>query len=99
MNEPAYLLISVVSIGAILVDGPDRVERSKSIEAIVKLYDSHDNPLHIDPFNLHIYELSEEVFNSNILSVQLGDQFDLNEGEIRYVVKVQIYYNLYALLN
>ncbi|XP_037824848.1 nuclear pore membrane glycoprotein 210 [Lucilia sericata] len=86
MNEPAHLSISVVSIGAIRVEAADRVERTKSIEAIVKLYDSHDNLMHIDPFNLHIYELSEEVFNANILSIQLGDQFDLDVGEIRYVI-------------
>ena len=85
MNEPAYLLISVVSMGAIIVDGPDRVQRSKSIEAIVKLYDSHDNPLNIDPFNLHIYEISTEVLNPNILSIQLGEQSDLDVGEIKYV--------------
>ncbi|XP_061397212.1 nuclear pore membrane glycoprotein 210 [Musca vetustissima] len=86
MNEPAHLSISVVSIGAIRVEVPDRVERTKSIEAIVKLYDSHDNLLHIDPFNLQIYELSEEVFNANILSIQLGDQVDLGIGEIRYII-------------
>lgn len=83
MNEPAHLSISVVSIGAIRVEAADRVERTKSIEAIVKLYDSHDNPLNIDPFNLHVYELSEEIFNANILNIQLGDQFDLDVGEIR----------------
>lgn len=83
MNEPAHLSISVVNIGAIRAEVADRVERTKSIEAIVKLYDSHDNLLQIDPFNLHIYELSEEVFNSNILSLQLGDQLDLGVGEIR----------------
>lgn len=83
MNEPAHLSISVVSIGSIRVEVPDRVERTKSIEAIVKLYDSHDNLLNIDPFNLQIYELTEEVFNSNILSLQLGEQVDLGIGEIR----------------
>ncbi|XP_013110354.2 nuclear pore membrane glycoprotein 210 [Stomoxys calcitrans] len=86
MNEPAHLSISVVNIGAIRVEAADRVERTKSIEAIVKLYDSQDNLLHVDPFNLNIYELSEEVFNTNILSVQLGDQFDIGVGEIRYII-------------
>lgn len=83
MNEPAHLSISVVSIAAIRVQAADRVERTKSIEAIVKLYDSHDNLLLIDPYNLQIYELSDEIFNANILSVQLGDQFNLDLGEIR----------------
>lgn len=83
MTEPAHLSISVVTIGSIRVVSPDHVERTKSIEAIVKLYDSNDNLLHIDPFNLHVYELTEEIFNSDILSVTLGDQLDLEKGEIK----------------
>lgn len=83
LTEPAHLSISVVTIGSIRVEAPDRVERTKTIEAIVKLYDSNDNLLHIDPFNLHMYELSEEIFNADILSVSLGEQHDLNIGELR----------------
>lgn len=83
MTEPAHLSISVVTIGSIRVDAPDRVERTKSIEAIVKLYDSNDNLLQIDPFNLHMYELSEEIFNADILSVSLGEQYDLQIGEVK----------------
>ncbi|XP_054736969.1 nuclear pore membrane glycoprotein 210 [Anastrepha obliqua] len=86
MTEPAHLSISVVTIGSIRVEAPDRVERTKSIEAIVKLYDSNDNLLKIDPFNLHVYELSEEIFNGDILSVTLGEQFDLEKGEVKYIV-------------
>ncbi|XP_020712667.1 nuclear pore membrane glycoprotein 210 isoform X1 [Ceratitis capitata] len=86
MTEPAHLSISVVTIGSIRVVSPDHVERTKSIEAIVKLYDSNDNLLHIDPFNLHVYELTEEIFNSDILSVTLGDQLDLEKGEIKYII-------------
>ncbi|XP_014100175.2 nuclear pore membrane glycoprotein 210 [Bactrocera oleae] len=86
MTEPAHLSISVVTIGSIRVDPPDRVERTKSIEAIVKLYDSNDNLLQIDPFNLHMYELSEEIFNADILSVSLGEQYDLQIGEVKYII-------------
>lgn len=86
LKEPAHLSISVVSIGKVRVEAADRVERGKSIAAIVRLYDSHDNILQVDPFNLNIYELAEEVFNSNILSIQLGDQMDLAVGEIRQVL-------------
>lgn len=62
---------------------PDRVEKSKTIEAIVKLYDSLDNIMAVDVKNLQIYELREEVFNTKILSVKLGQQENLNFGEIR----------------
>ncbi|XP_067631860.1 nuclear pore membrane glycoprotein 210 [Eurosta solidaginis] len=86
MTEPAHLSISVVTIASIRVEAADRVERTKSIEAIVKLYDSNDNLLQIDPFNLHIYELSEEIFNADLLSVTLGEQIDLNEGEVKYII-------------
>lgn len=63
---------------------PDRVEKTKTIEAIVKLYDSLDNLMVLDLNNLQIYELHEDVFNANILSVKLGQQINLNVGEIRY---------------
>ncbi|XP_055917855.1 nuclear pore membrane glycoprotein 210 [Eupeodes corollae] len=86
MTEPAHLSVSVVSIGSIKVEVPDRVERTKSIDAIVKLYDSNENLLLIDPYNLQIYELTEDIFNPNILNVKLGDQMDLQLGEIRYTV-------------
>ncbi|XP_017475725.1 PREDICTED: nuclear pore membrane glycoprotein 210 isoform X2 [Rhagoletis zephyria] len=86
MTEPAHLSISVVTIGSIRVESPDRVERTQSIEAIVKIYDSNDNLLQIDPFNLHIYELAEEIFNADILSVTLGEQYDLESGEVKYII-------------
>ncbi|XP_030369021.1 nuclear pore membrane glycoprotein 210 [Scaptodrosophila lebanonensis] len=86
MNEPAHLSISVVGIGAINVLALDRVERTHSIDAIVKLYDSNDNLLHIDVSKLDVYELSELVFDSNILSVRLDEQQNLGPGEIRYSI-------------
>ncbi|KAI9583399.1 hypothetical protein GQX74_005147 [Glossina fuscipes] len=85
-NEPAYLSISVVSIGEIRVRAPDRVERTKSITAIIQLYDTYDNLIRVDPFNLQMYELSQEIFSANILSIQLGDQNNLDVGEIRYII-------------
>ncbi|KAJ6640907.1 Nuclear pore membrane glycoprotein, partial [Pseudolycoriella hygida] len=85
-TEPSSLFISVVTIGRIEVKVPDRVEKSKTIEAIVKLYDSMDNVMAVDANHLHIYELREEVFNSKILHVKLGHQENLNFGEIRYIV-------------
>ncbi|KAG4071558.1 hypothetical protein HA402_011712 [Bradysia odoriphaga] len=85
-TEPSSLFVSVVSIGKIEVMVPDRVEKSKTIDAIVKLYDSMDNVVSVDSNNLQIYELREEVFNTKILNVKLGQQENLNFGEIRYIV-------------
>lgn len=82
-SEPSYLLISVVSVGKIDVQTVDRVEKSNYIEAIVKLSDSMDNVLNVDANHLNIYELHENIFNENILTVQLGPQNNLNPGEIR----------------
>lgn len=42
-----------------------------------------DNIMAVDINNLQIYELRDEVFNSKILSVKLGQQENLNFGEIR----------------
>lgn len=83
MTEPITLYISIVSIGKIRVQVPDRVEKTKSIEAIVKLYDSSDNLLAIDSNRLEMYSLHETIFNKNILNLKLADQNNLNDGEIR----------------
>lgn len=86
MNEPAHLSISVVGIGYISALALDRVERTNSIEAIVKLYDTNDNPLQIDSQMLSVYQLTEMVFDTSILSVKLDDQHNLGVGEIRYSI-------------
>lgn len=86
MTEPAQLSISVVTIGSIRIDVPDKVEKSKLIEAIVKLYDSEDNLLNIDSKHLESYDLRQSIFDSHIFSVKLADQEDLSIGEIRYFV-------------
>lgn len=83
MTEAAHLTVSVVSIGSIQCVMPDRVEKGKSIEAIIRLYDSNDNLMKIDNANLQIYELYENIFNSAIVSVRLGEQSNLDLGEIR----------------
>lgn len=86
MTEPSRFYLSVVSIGRIEVKMPDRVERLKSIEAIVRVYDSLDSLLSVDQKNLQIYELRDTVFNPHLLSVAPGDQNNLNVGEIRYSI-------------
>lgn len=64
----------------------DRVEKTKSIEAIVQLYDSNGRPLKVDYSNLDIYELKIDIFNTNLVTIELGSQFDLTAGQIRYIV-------------
>lgn len=86
MTDSSVLNVAVVSIGRIVVQVPDRVEKTKTIEAIVRLYDSMDNVMELDLHNLDIYQLHEDVFNANILAVKLDQQqHNLNVGEIRWV--------------
>lgn len=84
MTESSVLNVGVVSVGRIVVQVPDRVEKTKTIEAIVRLYDSMDNLMELDLSNLDVYQLHEDVFNVNILTVKLDQhQHNLNVGEIR----------------
>ncbi|XP_017061137.1 nuclear pore membrane glycoprotein 210 [Drosophila ficusphila] len=85
-TEPSHLSISVVGIGAIEVTSMDRLERTTRIEAIVRLFDTNDNPLEVDRSSLSVYDLSEEVLDQSILSVRLGEQQNLRSGEIRYTI-------------
>lgn len=85
-TEPSKLHISVVGIGQIQLSSPDRVERTKSIEGIARLYDTNDQLLDIDLENLNILQLSERVLNEHILSIKRGHQDNLQRGEIRYVL-------------
>lgn len=62
------------------------MEKTKTIEAIVSLYDSLDSPLLLDYENLKIYELREHIWNSNILNIELGHLTNLQTGEIRYFI-------------
>lgn len=87
MEEPSVLLVSVVSIGRIEVQMPDRVEKTKSIEAIVGLYDSQDNPMMLDRRDLGAYDLRQEVINPEVTAVKLdANQQEMGVGEIRYKV-------------
>lgn len=86
-TDPSHLFVSVVSIGRIEVIAPDRVERTKTVEAIVRLYDSLDTLLALDQRNLDIYELRDTVYNPNRLNIALAEeQNNLNVGEIRYII-------------
>lgn len=52
----------------------------------MRLYDSLENPLALDYENLKIYELREQIWNQNVLNIELGHLIDLNVGEIRYIL-------------
>lgn len=82
-TESSYLHISVVTIGRITLHAPDRVEKTKSIDAIARIYDSNDRLLELQSSNLEIYEFSHKVNNPNVLSVALGSQVGLAKGEVR----------------
>lgn len=85
--EPSQLSVSIVGIGKVELSSPDRVEKTKSIEAIVKLYDTNDKLLEIDYENLNIYRLNEKVYHEQILAIKKAkSQENLKLGEIRYVI-------------
>lgn len=78
--------VSVVSVEKIELRVSDRVELTKTIDAIVRLYSAND-VLEIDYDNLKTYELEVEVLNGEILTIELVDeQRNLQRGEIRYRV-------------
>lgn len=85
-TDASRLIVSVVSIGRIEIQVADRVEKTKTIEAIVRLYDSLHEPLLLDYENLGIYELRENIWNQNILSMAVAHFDGLNIGEIRYFI-------------
>lgn len=84
--ESSKLTVSIVGIGRVDFSCPDQVEKSKNIEGIARLYDTNDQLMNIDYTNLKIYQLSEKIFNEQILSVKRGNQDNLQRGEIRYVI-------------
>lgn len=85
-TETSRLDVSIVSIGRVELSTPDRVEKSKTIEAIVKLFDSNNHLVTIDQSNLDVYQLSEKVFSERILTIKRGNQENLQRGEVRYVI-------------
>ncbi|XP_039450976.1 nuclear pore membrane glycoprotein 210 [Culex pipiens pallens] len=83
-TESSFLYVSVVTVGRITLHAPDWVEKTRTIEAIARVYDSNERLLELG--SLDVYELSQEVFNPSVLSVAVGSQSGLGQGEIRYVV-------------
>lgn len=85
-TDPSKLNVAIVAVKHVELSSPDRVEVSKAIEAIVKLYDSNNQLVNIDFSNIGIYQMSEKVFIDNILTMKLGSQENLQRGEIRYTI-------------
>lgn len=86
-TEPSQLIVTVVAIGRIAVRVPDRVQHTRSIEAIVQLFDSAEQPMLLDRNRnpLQQYDLHVSVQSAALLDVQLHPlQTDLGVGEIRY---------------
>lgn len=81
------VLVSVVAVEKIELRVSDRVEQSKQIDAIVRLYSSATDPLDIDHDDLQTYELAVEILNGDVVAMELvEDQRHLQRGEIRYRV-------------
>lgn len=85
-TESSKLEVSIVSVGRVDLFTLDRVERTRSIEAIVKLYDSNNQLVDIDRDRLDVYQLSEKIHNERTLSIRRGSQDNLQLGEIRYMI-------------
>jgi len=86
VSKPAIAEIQVLGVGSIRVEVPDRVERGQCISAIVRLYDTTDNPLPVP--NSEFLDL-RPVPDSGIISVKVQQQdkkAPLPLGEIRYIV-------------
>lgn len=85
-TELSRLHVSIVAVGRVDLSSPDRVERTKFIEAIAKLYDSNNHLVEINSNHLDVYQLNEKIFSESILSIKRGHQDNLQLGEVRYII-------------
>lgn len=91
MSKPASLRVTVVSVGIIRVEMPDKVEINKCISCNVRLYDDNDNLMDIPELNM--VDLRPE-FDENIANIQRAQQDAKNPwgvGEVRYVITGKFY--------
>ncbi|KAJ8985935.1 hypothetical protein NQ317_010692 [Molorchus minor] len=86
LSRPATLLISIVSVGIIRVEMPDKVEIGRCIPAVVRLYDENDNLMSIpDP---SMIDLRPE-FENKIANIQRMEQTSTDPwgvGEVHYTI-------------
>lgn len=85
-TELSKLEVSIVSVGRVELFTLDKVERTKSIEAIAILFDSNNHLVDIDGARLDVYQLNEKIYNERTLSIHRGHQENLQRGEIRYII-------------
>lgn len=85
-TEPSRLYVSIVAVGRVELRSPDRVERTKTIEAFVRLFDSNNELVTIDSEHLEVYQMTEKTLNERVLTIHRGHQENLQRGEIRYIV-------------
>ncbi|CAG9763709.1 unnamed protein product [Ceutorhynchus assimilis] len=86
MSKPASMRVMVNSVGIIRVEMPGKVEISKCIPCIVKLYDENDNLMDIPELNM--VDLRPE-FEEHIANIQRAEQNPKDHwglGEIRYTI-------------
>lgn len=86
MSRPAALRVTIVSVGIIRVEMPDKVEISKCIPCNVRLYDENDNLMDIP--DLSMVDVRPE-FENNIANIQRAEENPKNPwgvGEIRYII-------------
>lgn len=91
MSKPASLRVTVVSVGIIRVEMPDKVEINKCIPCNVRLYDDNDNLMDIPELNM--VDLRPE-FEENIANIQRAQQDTKNPwgvGEVRYIITGKFY--------
>ena len=85
-TDTAKLHVSIVSVGKVELTTLDRIEKEKSIEARVRLFDSNNQVINIDFNKIEVYQLSEKIFNERILTIKRGSQENLLRGEVRYLI-------------
>ncbi|KAJ8960331.1 hypothetical protein NQ318_004065 [Aromia moschata] len=86
VSRPATLLVSVVSVGIVRVDMPDKVEIGKCIPAIVRLYDENDNLMSIPDPNMIDLRPDFENKIANIQRTEEAATESWGVGEIHYTI-------------
>lgn len=83
-TQPAVLEVKVFSIGSVKLDVAEKVEKGKSIPAVVCLYDESGLKLRTVP-NIDLIHL-KPLAESNIIKVKLFQEKNQFPGELKYLV-------------
>lgn len=86
VSRPATLVVNVVSVGIIRVEMTDKVEITKCIPCIVRLYDENDNLMVIpDPNMIDLRPVFQNNI-ANIIRAEVDPAKPWGIGEIHYVI-------------